>query len=200
MVGSYLGGSTYIAKVQNNGTLDVDGNFKINSHGAYEHTNINAELYVGGNFIKDSHAQYLTMTEGTVYFDGTVQQEVDGLKCRNIEVTNPEGLKYVQSVYVTGNYDLHGNPLDSNGYSTYISGNTCLSNNEGDNFGFIRLASSFTVGKNMVFNGDIYVGGDQTLTIPEGTSVSFTVIYPWVDIIFRVRDISVKLRITEHST
>ena len=56
-------------------------------------------------------------------FDGTAQQTIADLKAYNVEVLNAAGVKYLSDVYIYGNYDLHGNPLEIGSYKTVFREN-----------------------------------------------------------------------------
>ena len=109
-----------ISKLFNYGTLNaINLHLKSvsNYNGYYYQTEADAVLNLTGNFIADD--PYLCqITAGTIVFKGEEQQSIKNLKAYNIEVLNPNGIKYLSNIWVYGTYDLHGNPLDSNGFDT----------------------------------------------------------------------------------
>ena len=111
-------------QITNNGTINaVD--LTDSNHGyrhedpKYYQSGINAVLNLKGNFT-GVYYDFSHITAGTVIFSGTAQQTVQGLKAYNIEVLNPEGVKYLSNVDVYGTYDLNGNPLDNAEFVTNL--------------------------------------------------------------------------------
>ena len=79
-----------------------------------------AHIELTGDFLNNGsgNLSYCEITDGTVVFSGTEQQEIKSVNIKNIDVCNPEGIKYLSDLYLYGEYKLNGNPLDNNGHIT----------------------------------------------------------------------------------
>ena len=156
---SSYGGSS--GRINNSGILEVQG-LKVQSYGSYRQEASDAQLILSGN-VSFYQKNQCAITAGTIIFNGSEQQTVNGIKAYNIEVLNPEGIKYLSSIDVYGNYDLHGNPLDNNGNSTIVYDGATFA--EGSNYQSVSIGegTSFTLGSNLNCE-TLYVHG--TLNIP----------------------------------
>jgi len=161
------GNSDYYAYLRNEGTLTVNGDITANSRGRYNAPSTNTStLVVRGNV---SFTEPYTVY-GTVVFDGDEQQELDMSYVKNIEVTNEKGIKYLDNLYLEGNFKLNGNPLDLNGFNTYLEGNATL---DGSDFHDVVVRSDYTLTYDVNANVMITASGSSStsLTIPEDADV-----------------------------
>ncbi|MBQ4560915.1 MAG: hypothetical protein IJA55_01120 [Clostridia bacterium] len=161
----------------NYGILEVLGNLDIAPYTNTSYFYMSGEdsvLMLAGNF---NNCHQCSITDGTVILNGTRQQELKNFGCHNLIVTNPEGIKYLNNVTVTGEYDLGGNPLDNNGFKTYISDTgSIVDGNDYKEYYFSgdhtlsgtytgnMSADSITVedGKTLIINGNLTFGGTLT--------------------------------------
>ena len=121
-------GENNFATVKNNETVIVNGNF----NGTVTQTLETAEMHFREN-VEISYNS--SVTEGTFIFDGTETQKVHVYNAYNVEVLNPEGIKYLSNVNVYGNFDVHKNPIDMGSYKTNFydgGGFGTLSENQSD--------------------------------------------------------------------
>ena len=123
-------------QIHNLGIFDVQ-EFKLTSlsysYSNYHQNTEDAKLIVRKNFTATS-TSCCDITAGTIIFSGSEQQTIQNLKAYNIEVLNSEGIKYLSNIYVYGNYDLHGNPIDCGSYKTNFY--------EGGSFGTLECNQS----------------------------------------------------------
>ena len=110
-------------------------------------------------------------------FKGKEQQTVNNLKAYNVEVLNPEGIKYLSDVYLYGTYDLNGYLLDNNGYETYLYDNADIV--PGSNYRDLNVNS--TAGKifsydilcdNIIVGSSIIVGENVSVTVAENAKIT----------------------------
>ena len=161
------GNNDNYAYLRNEGTLICNGDITTSSRGLYNAPSTNTStLVVRGNV---SFTEPYTIY-GTVVFDGDEQQELDMTYVKNIEVTNKNGIKYLDNVYLDGSFKLNGNPLDLNGFNTYLEGNATL---DGSDFHDVVVRSDYTLTYDVNANVKITVSGSSStsLTIPEDADV-----------------------------
>ena len=164
--GTVTMGSTYHSLVVD-GALEITGNLNLNSSGAGQSKLVmndpESVLYLGGNLNCDSF-DGCRMSDGKIVFNGTTQQTVKYLKALDIEVTNPEGIKYLNNVYLYGHYDLNGNPLDSGNYYTYWYNGATFT--EGSDYKSLYIPYNESV----TFTGSVKgnLKNDGVLTVEDG--------------------------------
>ena len=149
----------------NYGILEVLGNLDIAPYTNTSYFNMSGEdsvLKLAGNFNNNHQA---SITEGTVILNGTKQQELKNFGCHNLIVTNPEGVKYLNNVTVTGVYDLGGNPLDNNGFKTIITGTGSIV--DGGEYKEYTLHGDHTLSG--TYTGNLAVIG--SITVEEGETL-----------------------------
>jgi len=170
----------------NNGELTVTG--VVSGNWAHGVLNNNGKIQVGGDlYIKQLNMSLDTaeidikgsvgfrydslsnITDGTVIFSGTEQQTLNNLRLDNVTVTNPNGIKYNSDIYVSGHYQLNGNPLDNDSYYTVINSNEATFDKDSD-FKNIRITTEMEMPLDV--KGDLYIKQDSALTIPEGKTVT----------------------------
>ncbi len=164
--------------LKNEGTLKCLGNVEFvrytpeyysSAYGYYIDSD-SSRLIIDKNLTK---IYYYGTPAGTIEFAGTEQQEVYLPKAYNVEVTNPNGIKYLCSLNMYGKYNLNGNPLDLNGFYTYMCGND--SELDGSDFQEVRIIGDHILDYNIKGNVTIY--GELSsitvkVTIPEGSNVT----------------------------
>ena len=168
-----------ISRLFNHGTLN-GVNLHLKSvrgyNGYYYQTETDAILNLTGNFTADSY-DLCKITAGTIVFNGKEQQTVNNLKAYNVEVLNPEGIKYLSDVYLYGTYDLNGYLLDNNGYETYLYDNADIV--PGSNYRDLNVNS--TSGKifsydilcdNIIVGSSIIVGENVSVTVAENAKIT----------------------------
>ncbi len=146
------------ARLINEGTLICTGNIHDDGYGRFSQSEDSRLIFKGKELS-------IAIGEGTIEFAGTEQQHIYGFTYfDNIEVTNPNGIKYHGQVRVSGKYNLNGNPLDVNVYNTFLHKGADLDDSE---FQRVYLDDGYIV-KNSI-NADIYV------TCPDnGAFIEFT--------------------------
>ena len=173
------GSSSRDGSLYNYGDLEVTGDVMAGGGDSPLHfqSEGDAVLRIGGDlcFFDSNNMHDYIRIGGKLIFNGTEQQLVTGVKAGDVEVTNPAGLCYGSDMEVGGHYDLNGNPLETQGYSTLllkdatlepglendyqtvtvIEGNECL------------LASDGPYRFDMIIDPDAATGA---LTVPEGVS------------------------------
>ena len=178
------GNITLDGKIINNGTINaVDLTGSSYSSSKYTQSEENAVLNLTGNFTgMDSY--FSNITDGTVIFSGTNQQTVNRLKAYNIEVLNPEGIKYLSDISVYGAYDLHGNSLDNGEFLTYLyNADIAPGSNYGDlyiiadekTYSYDIMCDSISISSYSSSNGSvasyIYIDNNAEITILEKLTV-----------------------------
>lgn len=101
--------------------------------------------------------------QGTIIMSGEKQQNVYSLSCRNLDIRNPNGIKYLSSISIFGYYKLNNNPVDNNGYYVYASGN-CRFDGNGD-YKAIRFNKATLI-------DSLKANISGTFSVPEGVSVT----------------------------
>ena len=196
----------YYGSIYNEASFSVGGNLKtsteINYNNGYQFENRGTVAvgenigFAGGRFVQSAETASVSVKgkvdfgsdefqHGTIVFNGTTQQEIQNLYVENIEVTNPEGVVYLSNIEINGRYDLHGNPLEHNGFITYLYngelisdvnyGYVCAWNTVFDSkytFDELELYDSCTIGE----NGDVTVLADLTVSGSSQNSGNLTVI------------------------
>lgn len=123
-----------------------------------------AKVYIGGNF-EAVDVKCCDISAGTVIFNGNKGvQNISNLSVHNIEVTNPYGVNFINTLYLNGNFDLHGNP--STGAGIEVSAGATFT--EGSDYRSIGVPRSTSYTLENYVKANFSVNG--TLTIPEGTS------------------------------
>lgn len=148
-----VGGDTKIYYRSYNGSGDIynNGVFETNSlncseHGYYHQTSADAQLIINGDFSAYS-TSCCDIANGVVTFDGTSDQTIKNLKAYNLDVWSWGEIKYLSDIYVYGNYNLNGNPLDNNGKYTRLYDGATLS--DGSNYKDVYIDSDFTLRSNL---------------------------------------------------
>lgn len=134
-VGGLFSFSEREGHLDNDGTLRVLGNVKCDRIGNGGMLEVRGELdacdfymnnpdtmfSITGNIKINSALSNVPSINGTVVMNGTEQQEIDcNESIQNLYVENTAGIKYGDSLSITGDYFLNGNPLDNNGHRTRI--------------------------------------------------------------------------------
>ncbi len=133
------------------GELEITGDILLNSYSDYVRlsygkltmTEDDSVLSIGGDFTAGYPEYCCNLTAGTVVFNGSEQQTVIGLEAYNVEVTNPKGIKYGSDLYLHGNYQLNGKPLETNGCYTYWQEGATFS--EGSYYSNVYIPSGISV-------------------------------------------------------
>lgn len=126
----------------------------------------NGVVYVYGN-VEDRGSETIT---GTLDFVGTDVQEIYGLEATNIQVHNPNGIKYLSALYLYGCYTLNGNPLDNNGYKTYCYTGASF----GDDSDYKNLCVPGKFYLKTSIKGNLTTTTDSNLIISKGAEVTIT--------------------------
>ena len=121
-------------------------------------------LFIGGDFDSEAY-ECCDISDGKIVFNGGEQQTVNYLSCQNIEVDNPAGIRYGNSVYIYGSYDLHGNPIDNEGGSTIVGSSTLFT--EGSDYGYVNIPRGISYTLDNSLKADISVLG--SLIVPRGS-------------------------------
>ena len=147
----------------NNGVLKIN-NLITQEGGYYSQESGNAKSEISGNmnFYYASH-----IIAGTISFTGTEQQTVKNLRAYNVNVLNKAGIKYLSNTSIYGFYDLNGNLLDNNGYSTAIYDGATFADDSDYKYVSVPQDTEFTMRSDI--NCDtLSVGG--TLSVLTGSS------------------------------
>ncbi len=106
---------------------------------------------------------------GTLVLNGVETQEIYGLYAKNIEVTNPAGIKYLSNINVYGEYKLNGNPLDNNGYTANCYTGSSFGDDSDYKSVYIPYQNTITLDKSI---GGDFSGGEQGgIIIPANAKV-----------------------------
>ena len=103
--------------VLNNGMITIDGDLDLSLSGFSQESG-DASITIKGN--ANFGDTYPYSQHGAVVFNGTKQQNIANVSAQNLDVINPEGISYLTDVDISGKYDLHGNPLEHNGFVTHL--------------------------------------------------------------------------------
>ena len=121
-------GNSSGASIANSGEASFNGSFT----GVISQSAESANIYFRG----DTEVTYRSsVTGGTFIFDGTETQKVHISQAYNVEVLNPNGIRYLSNVNVYGNFDVHKNPIYMGSYKTNFydgGGFGTLSENQSD--------------------------------------------------------------------
>ena len=167
------------SSVDNQGTLEVTGSVTAYSmETLFPDDAAEGTLYVGGDLtFSNTPTGGYKPSGGTVVFNGTEQQAVKRLTAYRVEVTNPAGLRYESDQYLYGPFDLHGNPLETQGHRTWVHENSVLAPGEENDYGAVCVDGNNST---LLADGGVYrcelrmCGDDCRLTIPAGTSAVIT--------------------------
>lgn len=168
------GGGFKNEHLENNGILtclgDVNFTYSSKDGAGYYVPSANSKLIVLGNLHVDRISND-KITQGTIVFAGSQQQEIYLPMAYNIEVTNSEGIKYLCELELHGKYDLNENPLDLNGFCTSLAGEN--SELDSSNFYEVKIDNytikngqsqqSYTLKHNI--KGNVHIYNDS----PEGS-------------------------------
>lgn len=146
------------------GTLRITGDLLAVSYGQLKEFS-DMMLYVGGDYNVSGYSG----VDGTVIFNGSRQQTVNGLSAHNVLVSNSFGIKYLSDAHVYGYYALNGNLLDRNGFTTYIYETTQF---DGSDFDHVTIAGSMTLNSSVKADVVLSKNGSITVTIPESSDIT----------------------------
>ena len=143
------------------GYFAVKGNFDVINAGM---SNPEAMLLVGGNVtIINSY-----LSRGTVVLNGSETQEIYRLGCNNLIVTNPEGIKYLSEISVTGKFLLNSNPIIDNGYYVFANSQEVLFDSVSDYENVVinsDLVIDYEITGDLTINGRVTVPFNETMII-----------------------------------
>lgn len=131
-------------------------------------SNPEAKFYVGGDFLC-AYSDWCQITDGTVVFNGTEQQNIKNLRAKNISITNPAGIIYKSSIHVFGAYLANGNPIVCNGFYAYLY--TGCSFDPVSDYGNTAIYSEKAVTLTASFKGNVYMVSHSSLMTPGGVEV-----------------------------
>ena len=172
---------SHSSKLANNGTLTVTGNLQRYTSGAGTVVNNNGRINVGGATALDT----LNMTEeavtaiggsvevdgqitdGTILMNGITEQIIEELSCHNLEVENTAGIRYYEDIYVSGEYNLNGNPLSSS-YSAVINSSNVKFDPD-SNYKNLKINSDVELVSSV--KGNIEISNNASLTVAEGKDI-----------------------------
>ncbi len=161
------------SELKNNGTIICTGDLTVHEGGyncgRYIQSDSKARLFIEGNMDFGYYTnQTCKITAGEVVFNGYKVQTVNGLTAHDVTVTNPEGIKYASDTYITGHFDLRGNPLDFGEFYTKIYSTTTFA--DGSDYKELRLGSS-TVRLSGKVKGNITTLSTQTLIVNKNSTL-----------------------------
>ena len=172
MKSRYAGNYVYYKQhFYNNSELIVIGDILMEgSEPSYFYMNEDDSVLRIGGDILGYNANSFPSPKGDIILCGTQQQSVKYLSVNNLTVTNKAGIKYLSDIGIKGRYDLCGNTLDRNGFTTKLEGNASLA--PGSDYGDVHVNCDLTIEGYLAGRLSVTTN-NKSIRVAEGTEAVF---------------------------